>query len=103
LNGTKVACRSLQEMSFENGQLVEIARKDSSQAEDGTVYCFNESVDIYQNGAITSHEGSWLAGGPTPSSDPEGAAHAPAPTVVVPANPQLDDTFKQEDWFPRCR
>ena len=100
LNGREVPCRILQEMAFENGQLVEISLNYFAQADDGTVYYFGETVDIYKNGRIKSHEGSWLVGGPTRVSDPPKTANAPAPTVFMPANPELGDTFKQEDLFP---
>jgi len=100
LNGAEVSCRILQEMGFENGQLVEISLNYFAQADDGTVYYFGETVDIYKNGSIKSHEGSWLVGGPTRASDPPKTANAPAPTVFMPAHPQVGDSFKQENLFP---
>src|SRR2546427_694957 len=60
VNGTSVPCRILQEIAFENGQLVEISLNYFAQADDGTVYYFGETVDIFKNGSIKSHEGSWL-------------------------------------------
>jgi hypothetical protein len=96
---TRVECRILQEIAFENGQLVESSLNFFAQADDGTVYYFGEVVDIYENGVITSHEGSWLVGGPQ-GSDPRETATASVPTVFMPAIPELGDTFKQEDLFP---
>jgi len=96
LNNRNVECHILQEIAFENGQLVESSLNFFAQADDGTVYYFGEIVDIYENGVVTSHEGSWLVGGPK-GSDPNETANAPAPTVFMPANPELGDIFKQED------
>ena len=53
-------------------------------------------MDIYQNGVVTGHEGSWLVGGPT-DSDPSTTATATGPFVFMPANPEKGDVFKQED------
>jgi hypothetical protein len=43
----------------------------------GTVSCFGEVVDIYENGVIVSHEGSWRAD-----------ALGNTPGIFTPANPQ---------------
>ena len=99
LNTKNVECHILQEIAFENGQLVESSLNFFAQADDGTVYYFGEVVDIFQNGVVTSHEGSWLVGGPQ-ASDPPETATATKPTVFMPANPEVGDTFKQEDLFP---
>ena len=95
-----VVCSILREMEFDNNQLVEDSLNHFAQADDGTVYYFGEIVDIYQNGVVTSHEGSWLVGGPTRDSDPPETANAPHPFVFMPANPQQGDAFKQEDLYP---
>jgi hypothetical protein len=100
LNGATVQCHILQEVFYENGELVESSDNYFAQADDGTVYYFGEVVDIYENGVIVSHEGSWLVGGPTRSSDPPEAGAATKPGLFMPANPELGDVFKQEDLFP---
>src|SRR5262245_291991 len=66
----EVATRVLQESAFEDGQLVEISRNYFAQADDGTIYYFGEVVDIYENGTVVDHEGSWLVGGATSAGDP---------------------------------
>jgi hypothetical protein len=96
----EVATRILQESAFEAGSLVEISRNFFAQADDGTVYYFGEVVDIYENGAVVDHEGSWLVGGPTEPGDPRDAGNASAPTVFMPATPEVGDTFKPEDLLP---
>src|SRR5262249_41612844 len=52
------------------------------------------------SGAIVSHEGSWLVGGPTAPTDPPETANASHPGLFMPANPQVGDRFKPEDLFP---
>ncbi len=100
VNGTPVPCHILQETEFLGGQLIEISRNHFAQADDGTLYYFGEVVDEYESGVITSHEGSWLVGGPTDPGDPPSTANAPGPTVYMPAQPARGDVFKQEDLAP---
>ena len=98
-DGKPVRCSILREMSFDDGQLVESTLNYFAQADDGTVYYFGELVDIYQNGVITSHEGSWLVGGPA-ASDPSTTATSARPFVFMPATPKNADVFKPEDLLP---
>ena len=100
LNGKNVACHILVEEAYEDGELVERSLNYFAQADDGAVYYFGEVVNIYANGVIVSHEGSWLVGGATLPSDPPGIGNAPQPGLFMPANPELGDVFKQEDLFP---
>ncbi len=100
LNGANMQCRILREEAYEEGELVESSDNYFAQADDGTVYYFGEVVDIYENGVIVSHEGSWLVGGAMLPSDPPGTGNAPVPAVFMPANPELGDVFKPEDLFP---
>ena len=99
-NGTSVACRVLQEMSLEDGALVEISRNYFAQADDGSVYYFGEVVDIYSGGQIVSHEGSWLVGGPTDPADPPETATDSDPNVFMPAQPEPGDEYHPEDTLP---
>ena len=98
-SGTSVTCRTLQEMEVEDGEIAEISRNFFAQADDGSVYYFGETVDIYENGAIVGHGGSWLVGGPQ-AGDPTETATALDPTVFMPAFPEVGDVFKPEDIFP---
>jgi hypothetical protein len=99
-NGTTVNTRVLREISFEDGQLVEISDNYFAQADDGTVYYFGEVVDNYEDGVVINNAGSWLVGGPTLPSDPVTTANAANPTVFMPANPEVGDVFKPEDLPP---
>lgn len=97
-NSTTVECRVLREIAFEDGQLVEISDNYFAQADDGTVYYFGEVVDNYEDGVVVNNDGSWLVGGPIPGSDdPQDAGNDTAPTVFMPANPEVGDVFKPED------
>jgi hypothetical protein len=100
VGGVDVDTRILQETEFEQGQLVEISQNYFAQADDGTVYYLGEVVDIYEDGEVVSHEGSWLVGGPTEPGDPAETANAAGPAVFMPADPEVGDTFKPEDVFP---
>ncbi len=100
LNGSNVACHILVEESYESGTLVERSANYFAQADDGTVYYFGEVVNIFQDGIVVSHEGSWLVGGPTLPSDPPDAGSATKPGLFMPANPELGDMFRPEDLFP---
>jgi hypothetical protein len=98
-NGTTVSCATLIEVEIEDGELTEISSNYFAQADNGTVYYFGEVVDIYENGVIVSHDGSWLVGGPV-GNDPVETATAMVPAEFMPANPKVGDTFKPEDLFP---
>jgi len=98
--GGEVECRILQEVEYEEGELVEISSNYFAQADDGTVHYFGEVVDIYEDGDIVSHEGSWLVGGPALPSDPPGTGTAGDPAIFMPANPEVGDQFKPEDLYP---
>ncbi len=99
-NGTPVECHIMQETEFAGGVLVEISANYFAQADDGTVYYFGEVVDIYEDGEVVSHDGSWLVGGPTEPTDPPDAATALVPAVFMPEEPETGDQWKPEDLFP---
>jgi len=98
--GGTVSTRILQETEFEAGVLEEISQNFFAQADDGTVYYFGEVVDIYEDGQIVDHEGSWLVGGATLPGDPPDTGNAADPTIFMPGNPEVGDQFKPEDLFP---
>src|SRR5262245_24992177 len=90
VSGNNVSCHILVEEAYEDDELVERSFNYFAQADDETVYYFGEVVNIYVNGMIDNHEGSWLVGGPNPAlGDPPETGNAPAPTVFMPGNPEL--------------
>jgi hypothetical protein len=67
LNETKmvdgVETRVVEEKETKAGQVIEVSRNYYVISKrTNSVYYFGEDVDIYKNGKITSHEGSWLSG-----------------------------------------
>jgi len=67
LNETKmvdgVGTRVVEERETKNGQLIEVARNYfaiSKRTND--VFYFGEDVDMYKDGKVVNHDGSWLSG-----------------------------------------
>src|SRR5687768_7876306 len=61
VNGTET--RVVEERETENGELVEISRNFFAICDEtNSVFYFGEEVDDYENGALVSHGGAWLAG-----------------------------------------
>lgn len=81
-----VTTRVLQERHWEDGELVEVSRNYLAQNGEGTVCYFGEDVDIFEAGAIVSHDGAWRAG-----------ANGARAGIVMPASPHVGQFFKQED------
>jgi hypothetical protein len=65
--------------------LIEVSLNYFAQTHDGTVCYFGEDVDIYESGAVVSHEGAWRADDP-----------GNAPGIFMPAAPEVGMTFQQE-------
>jgi hypothetical protein len=58
-----VTARTVVERHFTDGELDEVSRNWFARCQEtGDVFYFGESVDLYENGRIVSHEGSWQAG-----------------------------------------
>jgi len=81
--GVEVTVAEVKE--YEDGELVEATLDYYAQDPEGTVYYLGERVDVYEDGTLIGHEGSWLAG--------EGANK---PGVYMPAHPEADQVFEQE-------
>lgn len=97
--GQMVDCRILEETDIEDEEVTEVSINYFAQADDGTVYYFGETVDIFDGGVLVSHEGSWLVGGPD-VGDPPGTFPANDPAVFMPASPQEGSIWKPEDLLP---
>ena len=85
-NGQIVETIVVLDSAFENGALVEVAHDYIAQSDAGDVYYFGEDVDIYANGAITAHTGSWLFG-----------THTTKLGILMPAMPIVGQKFRSED------
>jgi hypothetical protein len=90
LNETKtidgVECRVVEDREEKNGRLAELTR-DYYAIDGGTndVYYMGEEVDVYKNGKIAGHEGSWLSG-------VKGAKFG----MMLPGQPKVGQRFYQE-------
>lgn len=67
LNETKIVdgveTRIIEERETEDGKLIEVSRNYfAASTETGDMYYFGEDVEMYKDGKVTNHEGSWLAG-----------------------------------------
>ena len=76
----------VEEREVENGQLAEISRNYFAlDPATGDVYYFGEDVDMYKNGKVTGHGGSWLSG--------VGSAHF---GLMMPGAPKVGQRFQHE-------
>lgn len=64
-NGQTVTAKTrvVEERHHTDGELVEVSRNFFARCSaTGDIFYFGEKVDIYENGEIVSHDGSWKAG-----------------------------------------
>lgn len=81
-----VVTRIVEEREWKDGELYEISRNFFAICEETKdVYYFGETVDFYEGGKVTNHEGSWRAG--------ENNARA---GLIMPATPALGFRYYQE-------
>ncbi len=58
-----VETRIVEDREEKNGQLIELTRDYFAiDSVTNDVYYFGEDVDVYKNGKVSGHEGSWLSG-----------------------------------------
>jgi len=70
---------------YADGELIEDTRDWFAQDRAGNVWYLGEDTAEYENGEVVNHAGAWEAG-------VDGAL----PGVVMPADPQVGDVFRQE-------
>lgn len=68
-----------------DGELIEDTRDYLAQDDEGNIWYFGEDVDNYEDGKISDHNGSWLAG-------KDGAL----PGYWLPADPAVGYEYRQE-------
>ena len=90
LNETKVVngieTRIVEEKETEDGDLKEISRNYFAICNPTSdVFYFGEDVDMYENGAVTNREGSWLAG-----------IEESKAGLIMPGDPQVGMKYYQE-------
>ncbi|MGH3017663.1 MAG: hypothetical protein ACRDLU_04745 [Gaiellaceae bacterium] len=69
----------------EDGQLVEDTFDWYAQDADGNVWYLGEDTAEYENGKLTTREGSW-----------EGGVDGALPGIIVPANPEPGQSYREE-------
>ncbi len=84
LDGVTVA--TWEERAYEDGELVEVALDYFAQDSAGNVWYFGEHVDNYEDGVVVNNDGQWFSG--------EGDNKA---GVIMPAHPQVGETYQQEN------
>jgi len=85
-----VYARVVEEREWRNGELVEVSRNYFARCiQTGDIYYFGEYVDIYEDGVIVSHDGTWLAG----TNTGQGAAQ---PGLIMPGTFLLGSRYFQE-------
>jgi hypothetical protein len=80
-----VKCTIVRDKAFLNGKLSEDTFDWYAQDREGNVWYFGEDTKEYENGKVVSTKGSWEAG-------VDGAK----PGIVMEANPQVGDSYRQE-------
>lgn len=80
-----VTCVQVQDTVTLGGELIEDTLDWYAQDEDGNVWYFGENAKEYEDGLIVSLAGSWTAG-------VDGAK----PGMIMKAQPQVDDFYRQE-------
>jgi len=80
-----VVCVEVRDTVRLNGEVIEDTFDWYAQHRDGTVWYFGENTKEYEHGKVVSIEGSWAAG-------VDGAQ----PGVVMPAQPRVGDSYRQE-------
>jgi hypothetical protein len=80
-----IPCVVVQDTATHQGTLLEKTEDWYTQDKEGNVWYFGEDTAEYEDGKVASREGSWQAG-------VDGAQ----PGIVMPAHPQVTDSFRQE-------
>ncbi|MFH0983345.1 MAG: hypothetical protein V2A79_17640 [Planctomycetota bacterium] len=80
-----VTCVEVHDTVSVNGDLIEDTLDWYAQDQDGNVWYFGENAKQFAGGLIVSLAGSWTAG-------VDGAK----PGIIMPAQPQVDDLYRQE-------
>lgn len=93
LNTTKtilgIACIRVNFKAYIDGVLIEEAEDWYAQDNSGNLWYFGEAVDNYDtDGTLLDHEGSWEAG-----------RHNAKPGIIMLANPQVGDAYREEFYF----
>lgn len=98
--GQVVSCVARRELEYVGGALVSDSLQYLAQSDAGDVHQFGEIVAGTDDQGERSYEGSWLVGGASAPDDPEAAADAGAPIVLMLAAPVVGDSWRTDESFP---
>jgi hypothetical protein len=83
--GQRVETLVSQYTAYLDGRIQEVAYDLYAQADDGSVWYFGEDVADFEDGAIVTKEGTWLAGKDGPAA------------MIMPSDPQVGDVYRTEN------
>jgi hypothetical protein len=94
-----VNCVVVNDQVTVDGGLIEQTYDYYAQDKQGNVWYFGEDATQYDGqGNITGTEGSWRAG-----EVPDGGKKKAAPGIIMEADPQLYDSYNQENAYPAAQ
>jgi hypothetical protein len=83
--GQRVETLVSQYTAYLDGRIQEVAYDLYAQADDESVWYFGEDVADFEDGAIVTKEGTWIAGKDGPAA------------MIMPADPTVGDTYRTEN------
>jgi hypothetical protein len=83
--GQRVETLVSQYTAYLDGRIEEVAYDLYAQADDGSVWYFGEDVADFEDGAIVTKEGTWLAGKDGPAA------------MIMPSGPKVGDAYRTEN------
>ena len=83
--GQRVETLVSQYFAYLGGRIQEVAYDLYAQADDGSVWYFGEDLGDFEDGAMVTKEGTWLAGKDAPAA------------MIMAAHPKVGDVFRTEN------
>jgi len=83
--GQRIETLVSQYTAYLDGRIQEVAYDLYAQADDGSVWYFGEDVADFEDGAIVTKEGTWIAGKDGPAA------------MIMPSDPKVGDAYRTEN------
>jgi hypothetical protein len=83
--GQRIETLVSQYTAYLDGRIQEVAYDLYAQADDGSVWYFGEDVADFEDGAIVTKEGTWIAGKDGPAA------------MIMPSGPKVGDAYRTEN------
>jgi hypothetical protein len=84
-DGKQIKVVTWQYLAYSEGRINEVALDWFAQDDTGAVWYFGEDVFDYEDGVVSSTDGTWLAGKDGP------------PGMIMPAKPKVGDVYRSEN------